>query len=331
MPRAAKPPLPNLGLVCLSSDEQIRFRTITRTRYLSLPEPERDLQLRAIYWDNAQRLQFALGYCARRDIKLYRMTSALFPMSDEPAGEALLRGMTATLSALGRRAAALDIRVVLHPDQFVVLNSDNANTRATSIKILEKHALALDLMGLPQSTWTLMNIHGGKAGNGDAFVEIIEALPPTVRDRLTLENDEYSYGAEEIYDCCRRAGVPMVFDCHHHVIKEGLETYDDPSVARYVALARETWRPREGWQLAHVSNGETAFLDRYHGLHVTMMPKAFASIPWIEVEARGKERAIAALRAKWPTTARPPMGFPIHKPTAAGKRDAAVAAEATSE
>ena len=152
-----------------------------------------------------------------------------------------------------------------------------------------------------------------------------------MRDRLTIENDEYSYGAAEIYDICRRANVPMVFDCHHHVIKEGLATYDDPSVARFTALARETWRPNEAWQLAHVSNGETAFLDRYHGEFVTMMPRAFANVPWIEVEARGKERAIAALHDAWPKRARPPKGFPIHKPTAAEKRDAAVAAEATNE
>lgn len=323
--------MPNLGLVCLSSDEQCRFRTITRSRYLALPEPERDLQLRTIYWDNVQRLHWTLGYCARRNIRLYRATSALFPMSDEPHGEATLRGIASMLSAIGRRAAALGIRVVLHPDQFVVLNSDNANTRATSIKILEKHALAFDLMGLPQSAWSLMNIHGGKAGNGDALVDILKSLPPSVRDRVTLENDEYSYGAEEILDICRRAGVPMVFDCHHHAIKDGLDSYDHPSVARFVKLSRETWRPHEAWQLAHVSNGETAFLDRYHSERITMMPKAFRDVPWIEVEARGKEQAIAALHARWPTAARPPKDFPIHKPTAAEKRDAAVAAEATSE
>ena len=186
-------------------------------------------------------------------------------------------------------------------------------------------------MGLPQSTWSLMNIHGGKAGNGDALVEIIKTLPPTVRDRLTLENDEYSYGAAEIYDICRRAGVPMVFDCHHHVIKESLDSYDDPSVATFTERARETWRPHEAWQLAHVSNGETAFLDRYHSLHVTMMPRAFAGVPWIEVEARGKELAIAQLTANWPGRATRPDGFPLHKPTAAEKRDAAVAAAAIDE
>ena len=54
-----------------------------------LPTPE--ASLRSIYWDNVQRLHWTLGYCARRNIKLYRATSALFPMSDEPHGEGSMR------------------------------------------------------------------------------------------------------------------------------------------------------------------------------------------------------------------------------------------------
>lgn len=314
--------LPELGLVCLSSDEQCRFRTITRTRYLSLNDQERDVQLHSIYWDNIQRLHWTLGYCARRNIRLYRATSALFPMSDEPAGEATLRLMSAALSSVGRRAKKLGIRVVLHPDQFVVLNSENPITRSTSRLILEKHALAFDLMGLPKSTWSLMNIHGGKAGRVDELVEEIKDLPPAVKNRLTLENDEYSFGSEEILQVCRRARVPMVFDCHHHVIKEGLDSYDHPSVAKYTRLARATW-PRPEWQVCHVSNGDSAFLDRYHSQHITMIPKAFREVPWIEVEARGKETAIAGLRECWPCRSTAADGFPLRKATAAQKRAAA--------
>jgi UV DNA damage endonuclease len=221
--------------------------------------------------------------------------------------------MSAMLSAVGRRADALGIRVVLHPDQFVVLNSENPQTAATSRRILEKHALAFDLMGLPASPWSLMNIHGGKAGRPQELIDAIRDLPVNVRNRLTLENDEYSYAADEILDVCKATGVPMVFDCHHHVIKEGLCDYNHPSVARYTRLARDTW-PDPAWQVVHVSNGETAFRDRYHSLQITMIPKAFRAVSWIEVEARGKELAIAGLRANWPATGTAPEGFPIDRP-----------------
>jgi UV DNA damage endonuclease len=96
----------------------------------------------------------------------------------------------------------------------------------------------------------------------------------------------------------------MVFDCHHHVIKENLSDYNHPSVTKFTKLAATTW-PRPEWQLVHISNGDSAFLDRYHSPHITMMPRAYKTVPWIEIEARAKEQAIAALSACWPTQSAP--------------------------
>ena len=316
-------PSPQYGLVCITFSNECRYRTTTRAAYLALPDDAaRQAVLERIYWENINRFHAALSFCDRHDIRLYRVTSTLFPMSDEPIGDAVLRGYAALLSSIGRRAKRLQIRVVIHPDQFVVLSSDSPKVVQTSITILEKHALAFDLMGLPQSPWSLMNVHGGKAGRSAELVAAIKDLPKYVRSRLTLENDEYSFGAAEILDVCQQTGVPFLFDCHHHVIKEQLDDYDHPSVAKYTKLAAKTW-PKPEWQVVHVSNGDSAFLDRYHSQHITMIPKAFRSVPWIEVEARGKELAIAGLRATWPTRATPPEGFPLRKQTAAQKREAA--------
>ena len=318
--------LPRLGLVCLSSDETIKYRAMTRARYLKLATRQRADALRELYWDNLNRVHAALGYCARRGITLYRVTSALFPMSDEPAGQRVLKSMPALMSSVARRAERLGIRVVIHPDQFVVLSSETPETAKTSAKILKKHALWFDLFGLEASTWNLMNIHGGKSGRSEELIRAVARLPDPVRGRLTFENDEFSYSSQQILDICRATGCPMVFDCHHHVIHEGLDSYDHPSVAYFTEAARETW-PNPEWQLCHVSNGDAAFRDRYHSEFVTMMPRAFRDVPWLEVEARGKERAIAALRESWPDHAAPPYGLPLRKATAAEERAALAEAE----
>jgi len=47
---------------------------------------------------------------------------------------------------------------------------------------------------------------------------------------LTLENDEYTYGVAEILEICWEAGVTMVYDAHHHLVHDKLESYDDPKV-----------------------------------------------------------------------------------------------------
>lgn len=293
---AQKKGKPHYGLVCMTAAETCRFRMITRSRYLSLSPKERHATLTALYWDNLARLLKTLCFCNAQSIRLYRMPTGLFPMSDESPGRQILQAMAANLSAVGRLAERAGIRVVNHPDQFVVLNSENPSVVQTGRIILEKEALAMDLMGLPRTPWSTILIHGGKAGRGDQLVDEIARLPEAVRQRLSLENDEYAYGARELLAVCKRSGVPMVFDCHHHVIKESLESYNHPEIAHFTRAAAQTW-PDPDWQIVHLSNGGSGFRDRRHSELITDVPAAYSRVPWIEVEAKGKERAIAALRS----------------------------------
>ncbi|BAY26197.1 UV-endonuclease UvdE [Calothrix sp. NIES-2100] len=296
----AKGFLPELGLVCITLDKQVRFRTMTRTRYLQLTPEQRQSALKELYQSNLQRLDQALSFCEENKIRLYRMSSALFPLSDmeDEIGANILEEMSADLAKIGQRSLSLNIRMVLHPDQFVVLSSDSDQVLQTSIKILERHARTLDLLGLPRSPWSLMNIHGGKSQRAEQLVKVISQLPEAIKSRLTFENDEYAYSASEILAVCKQAGVPMVFDAHHHICHENLDSYDDPSVAEMFYAARETWENPD-WQLVHISNGDSAFKDRKHSDMITAMPNVYHQAPWIEVEAKHKEEAIANLRSWW--------------------------------
>ena len=286
---------PRLGLVCITHSDAVRYKTVTRKRLLQFDATEQKRMLRELYAANLSRLNAALDFCVERGLSLYRMTSGLFPFADDDAGSDVLEEFREEVAAVGRRAMSLGIRLVLHPDQFVVLSSDSPQTVANSVKILETHARVLDMLGLPRSPWALIEIHGGKGGRSDRLVENISLLPDAVRTRIAFENDEYIYSAQEILDVCRRAGVPMVFDAHHHVVHEGLDSYDHPSVAEMVEAARETW-PKPEWQLAHISNGRDAFCDRHHSDLIERMPAAYSRVPWIEVEAKHKELAIERLK-----------------------------------
>jgi UV DNA damage endonuclease len=289
---------PRLGLVCLSFGREVRYRTITRTRYLALAPSQRRRKLLELYSDNTRRLYGALEFCAARDIHLYRVTSDLFPM-DFALSERVLDELAPELHGFAARAEMLDVRVVAHPDQFVVLNSISRRVARQSAAILSRHARVFDRLGLPRSPWAALILHGGKSGRGEALLAAIDALPEAARSRLVLENDESAYGAAEILAICRKAGVPMVFDAHHHLVHEGLRNYADPSYADFVAAARETW-PRQEWQIVHLSNGAGGVRDPRHSEYIRRVPPAYRKVPWIEVEARGKELAIARLRRRWP-------------------------------
>ena len=287
-----------LGLVCITHSDAVRYRALTRKRLLQFDVIEQKRMLRNLYADNLVRLNRALDFCDERGLGLYRLTSGLFPFADDAAGEDVLEEFRVEARRTGERATALGIRLVIHPDQFVVLSSDSEQVVANSIKILRTHAHVLDLLAQPRTSWTVIEIHGGKSDRAERLVEVIRALPDEIRMRLALENDEYAYSAAQILDVCRAAQVPMVFDAHHHVCRERLDSYEDASVTEFLAAARETW-PVPEWQLVHISNGRTAFNDRHHSDLITAMPSAYARAPWIEVEAKHKELAIENLRDWW--------------------------------
>jgi UV DNA damage endonuclease len=287
---------PELGLVCITVSKDVRYRTVTRKRLLEQSDAGQRKVLDEIDRDNSQTLDGALQYCKREGIRLYRMPSSIFPFFDEDVGREVMENLAPSLARTGQRATEMGLRLVMHPDQFVVLSSDSPDVVANSVKILQMHADIMDLLQQPRSPWAVLEVHGGKANRSDALVERIRALPDAIRTRLCLENDEYSYNAEQIHDVCTRAQVPMVFDAHHHIVSEKLASYDDPSVAAMLAKARDTW-PDPAHQLVHISNGREDFNDRQHSDLITVMPSAYAQAPWIEIEAKNKEEAIAGLRS----------------------------------
>ena len=290
---------PQLGLVCITASDAVRYRTVTRKTLLQLSPEEQREKLRELYTDNLSRFNRAIDFCNERGIKLYRLTSALFPFADDEAGAPLLDEMADQMRLVGERAVASGLRVVLHPDQFCVLSSDSPHVIANSIKILETHARIFDLLRQPRSQWATMNIHGGKGDRTERLASVIRGLPDNIRLRLALENDEHAYSSEQILDAATRAGVPSVFDAHHHVCRECQSSYNHPSIFEMTAAARETWAQKD-WQLVHISNGREYFNDARHNDVITAMPDAYREVPWIEVEAKKKEIAIDFLRREWP-------------------------------
>jgi UV DNA damage endonuclease len=287
---------PQLGLVCITQSDEVRYRTITRKRLLLQTLAEQQGLLTELYTSNLRKLHSAMRFCKREGISLYRIPSSIFPFSDDAMGRDLLASMADGMAAVGEWATANGIRLVMHPDQFVVLSSDSDNVVQNSITILQMHADIMDLLKQPRSSWALVEIHGGKGNRSEKLIDVIGRLPDGIRTRLALENDEYAYSAEQIYQVCKAAGVPMVFDAHHHVVNEGLSSFEHPSVAEMLAKARETWTD-PAHQLTHISNGRTSFNDRAHSDYIEVMPSSYRQAPWIEIEAKFKELAIQKVRA----------------------------------
>src|SRR5919106_1548715 len=100
-PKTEKGETPRLGLVCITNSDEVRYKTVTRKRLLQFDGAEQKRMLRDLYAANLARLNGALDFCAGRGLRLYRMTSALFPFADDEAGSDVLEECSGGLKRTG--------------------------------------------------------------------------------------------------------------------------------------------------------------------------------------------------------------------------------------
>ena len=179
------------------------------------------------------------------DIRLYRMSSDIFPWASEYSIESLPQydEIRDILRQIGNIATINDVRIGCHPGPFNVLCSPNPNVVQNTIKDLETHAQIFDMMGLSRTPYNKINIHcngtyGDKIASMQRFCDNFEKLSDSVKSRLTIENDDKAsmYTVKDLMHIHERIGIPIVFDYHHHSIhNEGMSERDA------LAIAVETW------------------------------------------------------------------------------------------
>jgi len=290
-----------LGLCCQFANEPIKFRTTTATALLRLGKPQRLARLAELCLGNADALRAALQFCAAHGIGAFRINSQILPVKTHPTAGYEVGELPGSDDLVARFrdcrefARQQNLRLSFHPDQFVVLNSPNPRTLASSLAELAYQAEVAEWTGADT-----INLHGGGAyGDKKEALRVlrqrIERLPDAVRSRLTLENDDKVYTPEDLLPVCEDTGVPLVYDVHHHrCLPDGL------SIAKATELARRTWKIE---RLFHISSP----LEGWHGpkpeRHHDYIDAADFPAEWlgwpltVEVEAKAKELAVAKLRA----------------------------------
>lgn len=121
-------------------------------------------------------------------------------------------------SQAGDLARKLDLRLSMHPGQFVVLASSIPEVVERSITEFEYHADMIRWMGYGQTFQDFKcNVHiSGK--NGPAGIKaILGRLSKEARNSITIENDEFSWGIEASLELEKE--LALVLDIHHHWIK----------------------------------------------------------------------------------------------------------------
>ncbi len=287
------------GLCCIFREAPIRFRRTT-ARYLAGLDPVAGRRrLAELCRHNALSLQQALRYCHGAGIGAFRINSQILPLKTHPAfGYDLgdLPGgpeIEALFRDAGRFARDCDLRTSFHPDQFILLSSPDRQVVDRSVADLVYQAEVAEWTGAD-----VINIHaGGAYGDKAAALARLGAnvarLPERVRSRLTLENDDRSYTVADLLPVCRRLGLPLVYDVHHHrCLPDGL----DEQEATRQAMA--TWNREPLFHLSSPAAGWGRGDPRPHHDYIDPgdVPACWRGLDiTVDVEAKAKELAVARL------------------------------------
>lgn len=288
------------GLCCQFVGQPIKFRTSTATYIKKLSRDAQLTKLSNLCLDNAQALLKAIEFCAGNAIGCFRVNSQIWPLKTHPeVGYDFFElpdsfVIAETLSQCQAHAAKQNIRLTFHPDQFVLLSSPREDVVRKSIEELDYQSQVSEMIGAD-----VINIHaGGSYGDKKTALKrmaaALKCLKSSVRNRLTLENDDRIYTPEDLLPFCRAHKVPLVYDVHHHrCLSDGL------TIQQATEAALKTW-DRE--PLFHISSPRQGWKDPHPAWHHDYINKKDFPAEWldidmtVEVEAKAKELAVIKLR-----------------------------------
>jgi len=121
---------------------------------------------------------------------------------------------------VGRIARDRNVRLSMHPGQFVVMASDNPGIVDRSIEEFEYHVDMARWMGYGKTFQDFkINVHISGRQGPEGIRKAYQKLSNEARNCITIENEENSWGLD---DCLSIADItPIVLDIHHHWIREG--------------------------------------------------------------------------------------------------------------
>ena len=234
-------------------------------------------------------------------IKLFRLSSELIPWGDGLDLTQLkdYKEIKFELKRAGDFAKYWGMRINSHPGPFNVLPSPNESVIQKTIADLELHGKIFDMMGLSKTPYNNINIHcngvyGDKKSAMDRFIQNFKKLSPSVRKRLTLENDDKAsmYSVKDLMYIYERTGIPIVFDYHHHQFCTGGLTEEEA-----LKLAVSTW-PKGITPVVHYSESkalhenDNKLKPQAHSDYIKSLPDTYELDVDIMVEAKAKELAI---------------------------------------
>ncbi|MDD4779176.1 MAG: UV DNA damage repair endonuclease UvsE [Tissierellia bacterium] len=283
--------------ICKSLNENGKFRTITVKSASKLSDKERLNRLKSIAVDNLYNTLKILKWCVANNIHMYRCSSDLIPLATHDLGNWAWwddKDIINMCNQIKSFAEVNNIRLSMHPDQFVVINSDKFKVLESSIINLVYHNKLSEMIGNNTLVLHVGGVNGNKVTAIERFMTNFKLLPTNIKSKIVLENDDKSFSITDVLYICKTLNIPMVLDLHYCKCYNNNE---DIYELRQDII--NTWNGRK--PKVHISSGKDFITDRSHAGYIAVEDYncvlEFCKNDFdIMVESKEKDLAILKLR-----------------------------------
>ncbi len=229
-------------------------------------------------------------------------------------------------------------RLTFHPGQFVVVGAQSDDVFIRSSRELYMHARIMDIMGLDLNSIIIIHgggVYCDKMGTMTRWSQNFARLPFEVKRRLVLENDETCYSTVDVLQlsrmlpafpgCGRTYRIPIIFDIFHYhcydltiarknrdieKCRERDAECDSPNMRSQPPIRDLLPAIIASWGRRcvkmHLSEQGRSKVVGKHSYLVKSIPswavgfgRTYGRPLDIMIEAKGKERAVIALKKKY--------------------------------
>jgi len=292
----------NLGYACINTALSKNKITTNRTMRRKTFDANGEDYVSDLALLNVKDLKTYIQWNNEMGIKLFRLSSQIFPWSDEYNVKDLkdYDEIASIMLEIGKIATDAGQRLTMHPGPYNCLASPNQKVVEKTVRELNFHSEQFNMMGFDPSPYNKINIHvGGAYGDKEKtlkrFCKNFELLNEDTKKRLVVENDDSpnEYSVADLFDFVYQAiGIPITFDYFHHKFNTGGLTEKQA-----LETASVTW-PKGIAQCCHYSESR-----RKEKLDESIRPQAHSDLiyekintyglkPDIVIEAKLKEQAI---------------------------------------
>lgn len=212
----------------------------TPNRTFRLRSYSKELMIEKI-GQNIDCLEKTLNYNIEHGLLFFRIGSGLIPFaSHEICDFNWRKHFKKDFSRIGSMINKNKIRISMHPDQFVVLNSKKKDVVEKSIKEIDYHCNVLDTLNLDEKAKVQIHVGGlfnDREKSKKRFIEVYDSLSKKQKKRLVIENDDRLFSVKDCLDINRETNIPIIFDSFHHQCLNHKESFSEA-----FSLCAKTWK-----------------------------------------------------------------------------------------